>query len=109
MLFFLIGLIPMGMAAYFYFATRDIMKRRLPPQPDERGLRFMIDAYIWTPFAPAEARRYYVLSCLGGIGFLFLVGLGLFSYGNLLGGAIFELLALIHATYLGWNLLRISK
>jgi hypothetical protein len=109
MRFFLLGLIPAGLGAYFYFNALDIMKRKLPPQLDEHELRFMVDASIWTPSAPAEARRSYVLSCLGGIGFLFLYGLGLFSYGQLWAGAIFELIALYGAVYLGWNLLRILK
>jgi hypothetical protein len=103
--FFVMGLIPFGAAAYFYFAAFRIIRRTLPHLNHVQARVEMVE-YVWSPSAPAEARQAYVCYMFAALAAFFLFGLGLFYEGQPWGGAIFELMTLYGVGYLGLKLHR---
>jgi hypothetical protein len=93
--------IPLGLAAYCWFAILDEIRRKLPLSEDD--IRWAVAPYIWTSVMSKTARwRYVWFHLWSSIAFL-LLGAAVWSAGNTLGAAIFAFIAAATIAWMIWQ------
>jgi len=89
-LFVLLAMALLGVAAVQYWSVLDQVLPTVPTQfQDQPHGGLAIDIYIWNNNVPARARRQYLMcNVLGSIACA-LIAVGVFSFGDVVGGWCF--------------------
>src|SRR5215212_4769404 len=91
----LVAVVFLGLAGSCWYAAFDKVRKALPHQLTEEQVRWEIDPFIWTPFAPQDARRPYVWFHVWGSLSALCLGAAVWSAGEVVGAAAFAAIALL--------------